>query len=462
MAGKRKKESGLTLDERLKRAMVPEEEQPYPVLGNWIWAKGKDIFDAMETKRPDGKIFRYIDIDSIDNKAQSVRQPKEILTCHAPSRASRAVQTGDTVFSMVRPYLRNIAYIDESLSDCIASTGLFVGHPKRFIDCRFAYWLWISEYVVDGLNKSMKGDNSPSIRQEDIEKFYFPIPPKQEQQRIVDRIESLFAKLDEAKEKAQAAVDGFETRKSAILQKAFTSMLTKSWREKHSATTWVKVRLETIAALQTGLMKGKHYDTATVQRPYLRVANVQDGFLDLGEIKMIEVEETKVNRYMLQTNDVLFTEGGDFDKLGRGTVWKGEIKNCLHQNHIFVVRPQKNRLDPYFLSYQAGSRYGKQYFLSCSKQTTNLASINSKQLNSFPVLLPCISEQQEIVRILDDLLAKEQRAKEAAAAVLERIDLIKKSILARAFRGELGTNDPSEESAVELLKQCLAEGEVVP
>ena len=177
---------------------------------------------------------------------------------------------------------------------------------------------------------------------------------------------------------------------------------------------------------------------------------------------MIEVEETKVNRYMLQTNDVLFTEGGDFDKLGRGTVWKGEIKNCLHQNHIFAVRPQKDRLDPYFLSYQAGSRYGKQYFLSCSKQTTNLASINSKQLNSFPVLLPCISEQQEIVRILDDLLAKEQKAKEAAAAVLERIDLIKKSILARAFRGELGTNDPSEESAVELLKQCLAEGEVVP
>ena len=187
----------------------------------------------------------------------------------------------------------------------------------------------------------------------------------------------------------------------------------------------------------------------------MRVANVQDGFLNLDEIKEIEVAVEQVERYSLIDGDVLFTEGGDYDKLGRGTVWQGEIKNCLHQNHVFVVRPHADVLNPYFLSYQAGSRYGKQYFLKCSKQTTNLASINSTQLKGFPVLMPTIEEQVQIVSHIDDLLTKEQQAKEAAEAVLEQIDLIKKSILARAFRGELGTNDPTEESAKKLLLQVL-------
>lgn len=144
-----------------------------------------------------------------------------------------------------------------------------------------------------------------------------------------------------------------------------------------------------------------------------------------------------MTRWLLQKKDVLFTEGGDFDKLGRGAVWKGQIPDCLHQNHVFAVRVNQGLLDPYFLSYQAGSPYGKQYFLSCSKQTTNLASINSTQLKKFPVRLPSLLEQQEIVRILDDLLAREQKIKDTAEAVLAQIELLKKSILARAFRGEL-------------------------
>ncbi|KAB4835532.1 restriction endonuclease subunit S [Lawsonibacter faecis] len=462
MAGKRKKESGLTLEERLKRALVPEEEQPYHVPENWVWTRLDEINHFFSqtlnpATRPE-QIFELYSVPSCENNFPEIVLGSEI------GSSKQYVLKNDILLCKINPRINRVwivtGHTDHSY---LASSEWIVVRTTR-CNPRYLLWLFQGPYFREQMLSNVSGVGGSLMRAQPkwVNRYMLPIPPGQEQERIVDRIESLFAKLDEAKEKAQAAVDGFETRKSAILQKAFTSMLTKSWREKHTATTWVKVRLETIAALQTGLMKGKHYDTATVQRPYLRVANVQDGFLDLGEIKMIEVEETKVNRYMLQTNDVLFTEGGDFDKLGRGTVWKGEIKNCLHQNHIFAVRPQKDRLDPYFLSYQAGSRYGKQYFLSCSKQTTNLASINSKQLNSFPVLLPCISEQQEIVRILDDLLAKEQKAKEAAAAVLERIDLIKKSILARAFRGELGTNDPSEESAVELLKQCLAEGEVVP
>ena len=204
-------------------------------------------------------------------------------------------------------------------------------------------------------------------------------------------------------------------------------------------------------------MKGKFYEEETVFHPYLRVANVQDGFLDLTEIKNIEVSVSNVERYLLKQGDVLFTEGGDYDKLGRGTVWEGEIPNCLHQNHIFVVRPHKDILNPYFLSFQAGSKYGKKYFLSCSKQTTNLASINSTQLKQFPVKLPTLPEQIEIISKISHLLKLESHAKETAEAVLDQIDTMKKAILARAFRGELGTNDPTEEWAGEYIqtKICL-------
>ena len=289
-----------------------------------------------------------------------------------------------------------------------------------------------------------------------IKDYPVPIPPFSEQQRIVDRIESLFAKLDEAKEKAQAVVDGFEDRKAAILHKAFTGELTKDWRKKEGVSNiWKQSKLSEVCKLQTGLMKGKKFSGKTVMMPYLRVANVQDGYLKLDEIKEIEVEETLINRYLLKEGDVLFTEGGDYDKLGRGTVWHNEIKQCLHQNHVFVVRPEKNELLSEFLSLQAGSQYGKKYFLSCAKQTTNLASINSTQLKNFPVLLPSIDEQKLIVSTVLNLINIDKQANEAAEQVIDQIDVMKKSILARAFRGELGTNDPSDESAEELLKRIL-------
>ncbi len=324
--------------------------------------------------------------------------------------------------------------------------------PKEGVGKKYLYYYLL--HVVDQLYAKAHGSGMVHITIKPFKATEIPLPPLVKQQRIVDRIEGLFAKLDEAKQKAQDALDSFETRKAAILHKAFTGELTAQWRKEHSVgmESWNTRILSEVSTLQTGLMKGKNYSGKTVMLPYLRVANVQDGFLNLSEIKEIEVSEELIDRYSLKNGDVLFTEGGDYDKLGRGTVWQGQIKNCLHQNHVFVVRPQADVLSPYFLSYQAGSRYGKQYFLKCSKQTTNLASINSTQLKGFPVLMPTIEEQAQIVLLIDDLLVKEQQAKEAAEGVLEQIDLIKKAILARAFRGELGTNDPSEESSISLLR----------
>lgn len=162
---------------------------------------------------------------------------------------------------------------------------------------------------------------------------------------------------------------------------------------------WNVFPLGTVADIQTGLALGKKSNNEMVRLPYLRVANVQDGYLDLSEIKEVEIERSLVDRYSLRCGDVLLTEGGDFDKLGRGYIWNNEVPNCLHQNHVFVVRPHPNLLS-YFLFALTSSDYGRRYFQSCSKQSTNLASINSSQLKAFPVPLPIIEEQEALVRLL--------------------------------------------------------------
>jgi type I restriction enzyme S subunit len=146
--------------------------------------------------------------------------------------------------------------------------------------------------------------------------------------------------------------------------------------------------LSKVGTVQTGLAKGKVANGEALELPYLRVANVQDGHLDLRVIKTVTVSAKDAPRFSLQPGDVLFTDGGDFDKLGRGTVWHGEIPNCLHQNHVFTVRPSPSKLLPEFLAALASSAHGRRYFQLSSKQSTNLASINSTQLKEFPVPLP--------------------------------------------------------------------------
>ena len=186
---------------------------------------------------------------------------------------------------------------------------------------------------------------------------------------------------------------------------------------------WKRVPLHKIADVRTGLAKGKQGLKDAIELPYLRVANVQDGHIDLKEVKTIQVGRADIDRYALRAGDVLMTEGGDFDKLGRGAVWGGEIAPCLHQNHVFAVRPDAEYLDSSFLSALSASEYGRNYFLSCAKRSTNLASINSSQLKTFPVLLPRLGEQKGISEVLaiwdtaiattEKLLANCRRQKQA-------------------------------------------------
>lgn len=165
---------------------------------------------------------------------------------------------------------------------------------------------------------------------------------------------------------------------------------------------WRVLPLSKIAEIQTGIAKNARAPGGATL-PYLRVANVQDGHFDLAEVKTISISPDQVDRYRLRPGDVLLTEGGDYDKLGRGHVWRGEIDPCLHQNHVFCVRANTRLLLPEFLAALTSSDYGRDYFLGAAKQTTNLASINKKQLSAFPCLVPPLVEQRRIVAALSSV-----------------------------------------------------------
>ncbi|MCB9049700.1 MAG: restriction endonuclease subunit S [Lewinellaceae bacterium] len=196
---------------------------------------------------------------------------------------------------------------------------------------------------------------------------------------------------------------------------------------------WEVKRLDKLAHIQKGIAKGRKISGESAVLPYMRVANVQDGYLDLSTVKKIKVPKEEISKYLLKYGDVLLTEGGDFDKLGRGTVWKNEVENCVHQNHIFAVRTNPEKLLPKFLSELSSSFYGRKYFMLSSKQSTNLASINSTQLKAFPVPLPPLPEQQQIAAILSAWDKAIERTQALIAAKEER----RKGVMRRLLRGKV-------------------------
>ena len=208
-------------------------------LSSWEKIKLGKVLLPMQTKKPTGQFFRYIDIDAIDNKRQIVKAPKLILTEKAPSRASRGVETGNILFSMVRPYLKNIAQIDSDLSDCIASTGFYVCRCKPELNSRFLYYLFIFDKTIDYLMQFMKGDNSPSIRKDDLLNMKIDLPTIEEQQEIVNILDKLLAKYNKIKNLEQQ-LEKIELLKKAILAKAFRGELDTNNPDEESAENLLK------------------------------------------------------------------------------------------------------------------------------------------------------------------------------------------------------------------------------
>jgi len=221
---------------------------------------------------------------------------------------------------------------------------------------------------------------------------------------------------------------------------------------------WCWATLGALADIEGGITKDqKRPQTPTMREvPYLRVANVQRGFLDLAEVKTIWAEEAEINALRLERGDILFTEGGDRDKLGRGWVWGGEVADCIHQNHIFRARVFLRLVESKFVSYH-GNSFGQRWFVRTGKQTTNLASINKSVLSRFPVPIPPPEEQRQIVAEIEARLSILDEAESQIEANLKRSNRLRQSILKRAFPGKLVPQDPKDEPAAKLLERINAE-----
>lgn len=423
-----------------QEVLVPEAEQPYAVPENWRWVRGNGLLEPMESQIPTGPFFDYIDIDSIDNQNQRVLSFKRISIKNAPSRARRKLLTGDTLFSMVRPYLKNVAFVDASLAHCIASTGFYVCRPKTFIAPRFLYFLMTCNYVIEGLTLFMKGDNSPSIRKGHIENFPFPLPPRAEQERIVARIESLFARLDKAREKVDAVLGRCAARKAALLHKAFSGELTAGKAIKNILLEDIVLDIK-IGPFGSMLHKDDYISNGV---PIVNPKHIEGQKILVAinnTISKDKAEELAV--YALKENDIVLGRRGEMGRCAPvSCAESGWI--CGTGSMIIRLKPEYNaKFYSLFISSCQGMRYLEEHAVG-----TTLKNLNEKIVRKLPVPSFSQQEQAEIVRILDELLARERRARDAAERVAARIEQIKRAVLTKAFRGELGTNDPAEPAAL--------------
>ena len=315
--------------------------------------------------------------------------------------------TGDILFNKLRVYLNkivNTTYSGFSLGE------LIVIRPTE-VNGSFLYYSLGTSGFIDWCNSRSTGVKLPRTNSTDILGSKFPLPPLPEQQQIVTFLDHKTSLIDDLIQKKTKKIELLKEYRTSLINQVVTKGLDPDVEMKDSGVDWIgeipvgwdPIRLKFISQLQTGLTLGKKYgDRSLVPRPYLRVANVLDGSFDLSMVTEVEIPIEDVDSYLLRVRDVLMTEGGDFDKLGRGHVWEGQIRPCLHQNHIFCVRVNQSRLDPYFLTYVMSSSVGKYYFMSTSSQTTNLASTNSTKVKGLPIPLPDLSEQQKIVTYLDE------------------------------------------------------------
>lgn len=455
MARGRKKEA-LTPEECLQAALVPESEQPYKVPVNWCWVRLKASINLYNgdrgTNYPSKKDYQFSGVPFINAGAivdGELNEAEFNYISEEKYDALRAgkIQQGDILYCL-RGSLGKTAIVHQKFKGAISSS-LCILRANQSLLKEYLYYLLCSNVIGHQQVLAENGSAQPNLSAASVMDYMIPLSPLAEQHRIVDRIESLFAKLDEARQKAQDALDSFETRKAAILHKAFNGELTAQWRKEHGVgmESWENVSVSEIChSLKYGTAKKSSSEGTVV---VIRMGNLQDGEISWDDLAYSNDEED-IEKYKLVPGDVLFNRTNSPALVGKTSIYRGEYP-AIYAGYLIKLDYDRSRVIGDYLNYSLNTVSAKEYCNSVKTDGVNQSNINAKKIGAYIFAMPQIDEQAEIVRLLNDLLIKEQQAKEAAEGVMEQIDLIKKSILARAFRGELGTNDPGEESVEEVL-----------
>lgn len=439
----------LTIEEKLQNALVPKEEQPYKIPSNWCWGILGEITSVIGGGTPSSKINEYYDNGDIAwitpsdlsnyNNMYISKGKKMITKLGLMKSSAKLLPKGTVCLSSRAP----IGYVVIAKNELSTNQGFKSFLPSKVFKSEYLYWYLKS--IKHILEAKASGTTFLELSAKKAGEVEIPLPPINEQQRIVNRIESLFAKLDRAKELIENTLAQFEQNKMAILHKAFTGELTAKWRKENNIdlSSWKKCELKEVFKV----VKDK-YNPQTENQivNYIGLENIETS---KGIISKNNSSEVKSIKTKFKKDDVLY------GKL-RPYLNKHDVVNFdgICSTDILVFRFNDINTAKY-INYYFNLPMFIQYAVENSSGI-NLPRVSEKTISKYKISLPTIEEQQEIVNILDKLLAKYNKIKNLEQQ-LEKIELLKKAILAKAFRGELGTNNPDEESAENLLKEILAE-----
>ena len=458
-----KKEAALTPEERLQADLVPDWAWPYTLPKHWCWTNWGECGECVAGSGFKNEYQGFTNYDIPFYKVSSLKTANETgYLCDNTNTVDETVRkklkaalipANSLLFAKIGEAIRLNRRAINTVPCCV-DNNMMAFIP---IICQLKYAFYWSKGI--DLYDFTNATTVPAIRKTDLEKISFPLAPLAEQQRIVDRIESLFTKLDEAKEKAQAVVDSFETRKAAILHKAFTGELTAKWREEHDVgmESWEQCSLSDVCTVNP-----KKADTKDLpdelEVSFFPMSALSEIYGEITAPQTRLLKEVRSGFTNFSEGDVVFAKITPCMENGKSAVVGKLVNDIGYGTTEFFVLRCSDRLYNRFLYHLVRDKLFRDKAKAVMAGAVGQQRVPKRYLETYKLNLPKFNEQREIVRILDGSFAKEQQTKEAAEAVLGQIELMKKSILARAFRGELGTNDPNEESAVELLKEIIRRG----
>lgn len=320
--------------------------------------------------------------------------------------------------------------------------------PRGEMNPGYYNWLFHTSMFADEFYKWGHGivDDLWTTGWSDMKKISVPVPSKCEQKQLAEHLNFECSNIDTILSKTRSSIEEYKKLKQAVITQAVTKGVRGKREMKDSGVEWIgeipkewrKTQLRHCAAIKSGITLGKSYskDTVLIERPYLRVANVQGGYVDLNDLATIEVTPDEDLKYRLHSGDVLMTEGGDRDKLGRGCVWHGEIEPCLHQNHVFAVQTNETILLPEFLEYLTASDVGRSYFDVTAIKTTNLACTSSSKVLAFTIPLPPIEDQIEIVSFIKKRSLELNKLIMKKELLVQELERYKKSLIYEVVTGK--------------------------
>lgn len=451
-----KKKTALTIEERLQQALVPAEEQPYEVPENWVWVRLENVASWGSGGTPSRKHEEYYNGDILWIKTGELNNgwiydTEEKITDEGLKKSSA---------KLFPPYSVLIAMYGATIGKvAILGVPATTNQACACAVCNQSLlYMYLFYYCISQKNvfiEKGKGGAQPNISQIILKQHPIPLPPLSEQQRIVERIEELFAKLDEAKERLQEVAESFAVRKAAILHKAFTGALTKQWRRENGVSdeSWEEKNLGDVCSKITDGTHNSPTNSLTGEYMYVTAKNIKDTGIDLSNITYVtkEIHKEIYSRCDVVYGDVLYIKDGATAGIATINTLKEEFSML---SSVALIRADLKLATNEFIKTYLN--YRKKEILK-NISGSAITRLTLSKIKNIAISLPSLPEQHEIVRLIDDLLARERSAQQATEQALASIDLMKKSILARAFRGELGTNKASEASALELLRQVLAE-----